>query len=79
MATNDTTAINPSHQGHLFIQAGAFKTLENATKLKDKLISELRTLVTIKANAESNEPLYKVHIGPYIDMSRADLTRLRLQ
>ncbi|MEO1888744.1 MAG: septal ring lytic transglycosylase RlpA family protein [Cycloclasticus sp.] len=70
--------INSNNKGFLFIQVGAFGSLENATKLKRRLINELKAPVTIKSTAANLDPLYLVRVGPYIRIKRADLVRLQL-
>jgi rare lipoprotein A len=63
--------------GYLFLQIGAFRSLNNATKLKSQLETELGNLVSIKTQASS--ALFLVHAGPFIDVSAANLARTKLQ
>lgn len=66
-------------KGFLFIQVGAFSSLDNATKLKHRLLNELNAPVSVKPNLTKPNPLYIVQVGPYIHMKRANLARLQLQ
>lgn len=70
--------INSTNKGFLFIQVGAFGSLENATKIKHQLINELNAPVSVKPNTTNPNPLYLVRVGPYIRIKRADLARLQL-
>ena len=69
---------SPSNKGFLFIQVGAFKSLDNATKLKHKLTSALNTPVTVKPSSDFSNPIYVVQIGPYVRIKSADSARLKL-
>jgi rare lipoprotein A len=70
-------ASNPT-QGLLFIQVGAFSSLDNANRLKYELTNQLKTPVTVEKKPHSTDPLYLVQVGPYIRMQNADSTRLQL-
>ncbi|HIG79713.1 MAG TPA: septal ring lytic transglycosylase RlpA family protein [Cycloclasticus sp.] len=70
--------INSTNKEFLFIQVGAFSSLENATKIKHQLINELNASVSVKPNTTNPNPLYLVRVGPYIRIKRADLARLQL-
>ena len=61
----------------LFVQVGAFRSLDNATKLKNQLEVELGMPVSIKTNSHS--ALFLVHTGPYTDIPTANLARAKLQ
>lgn len=71
--------VTSSTKGFLFIQVGAFSSLDNATKLKHRLLNELNAPVSVKPNLTKPNPLYIVQVGPYIRMKRANLARLQLQ
>lgn len=70
--------IASSQKALLFIQVGAFGSEENANKLKYELTNILKTSVTVETRSQQTEPLYLVHVGPYIRMKNADSTRLQL-
>ena len=63
----------------IFIQLGAFKTLQNANRLKQKISDQLAISSHIITLAKSSETLYLVHVGPYTEVSKAEPTRLQLQ
>ena len=65
-------------KGHVFIQVGAFSSLENASKLKNRLEIALRKMVSIKAHTQANKTLFLVRVGPYLDINSAHQTRLQL-
>jgi rare lipoprotein A len=84
-AINTSSYERPSKQttpsnskGHLFIQAGAFASLNNATKLKNKLIDVNINNIVINTDNSSANPLYRVQVGPYTAISEADSMRLKL-
>ena len=55
---------------HIYVQAGAFKVLENATKMQQKLSSLGHATVT---NAIVNgKQFYRVRVGPIADVAHAD-------
>ncbi|ORU91899.1 MAG: hypothetical protein A6F70_01030 [Cycloclasticus sp. symbiont of Bathymodiolus heckerae] len=72
-------AINSNNKGFLFIQVGAFESLDNATKLKRELTNALKSPVTVTPSASLYNPLYLVRVGPYIRLTKADAVRLQLQ
>ncbi|PHS73667.1 MAG: septal ring lytic transglycosylase RlpA family lipoprotein [Cycloclasticus sp.] len=74
----DTTRPMLAHKGLLFIQVGAFESLDNAIKLKNKLIEVDITNIVITTDNSSTSPLYRVQVGPYINISQADPIRVRL-
>lgn len=65
-------------KSHVFIQVGAFNSLENASKLKNKLEIALRKMVSIKAHTQTNKTLFLVRVGPYLDINSARPTRVQL-
>ena len=67
-----------SKGGFLFIQVGAFNSVDNANKLKYELTNQLKTPVTVKPSSHLPDPLYLVRVGPYIKMKNADSARLKL-
>jgi len=68
----------PANKGFLFIQVGAFSSLDNATKLKHELTSALNTPVNVKPSSNFSNPIYVVQVGPYVRMKSADSARLKL-
>jgi rare lipoprotein A len=79
-ATSQALTVNPALPvGQLFIQVGAFETLDNAMKLQDKLTSNQGYRSTIQTGTKNYGNLYRVHVGPYIDIEEANSARLRLQ
>jgi rare lipoprotein A len=71
--------INQNNKGFLFIQVGAFKSLQNATQLKRKLTNELQTTVTVTPSSPNENALHLVRVGPYIKIRKADIARIQLQ
>ena len=63
----------------IYLQLGAFNTLQNANRLKAKLSHELTLLSDIKQLEKATSTLYLVRIGPYPTMAQAELDRLKLQ
>lgn len=68
----------PPRDGFLFIQVGAFDSVDNANKLKYALTDQLKTPVIVKPSTHLPKPLYLVHVGPYISINNADSARLKL-
>jgi len=64
--------------GFLFIQVGAFNSVDNANKLKSALTHQIQKPVTVKPSSHLSKPLYLVHVGPYVSMKNADSARLKL-
>jgi len=62
-----------------YIQLGAFKTLQNANRLKQQLSDELAISSNIITLAKNSDTLYLVHAGPYVDVSKAEPARLKIQ
>jgi peptidoglycan lytic transglycosylase len=61
-------------QTHLYIQAGAFGSRENAERLKDRLATDL----FISAQERNGRTLYLVRSGPYDDLDAANAALARL-
>ena len=62
-----------------YIQLGAFKTIQNANRLKQQLSDELAISSKIITLAKNSDTLYLVHAGPYIDVTNAEPARLKIQ
>lgn len=71
----DNTEIK--NTAYLFLQVGAFRSLDNAAKLKSELETELGSLVSIKTQTAST--LFLVQAGPYMDISTANIARAKIQ
>ncbi len=69
--TNNTNTV--------FIQVGAFQSLDNANKLKHELTTTLNSFVSIKPSSSHDDALFLVRVGPYTRIENADLVKLRLQ
>tara|TARA_R110002111_G_scaffold153213_4_gene219970 strand:- start:11274 stop:12128 length:855 start_codon:yes stop_codon:yes gene_type:complete len=65
-------------KGHVFIQVGAFSSLEIASKLKKQLELALKKMVSIKVQTRANKTLFIVRVGPYLDVNSAHPTRIKL-
>jgi rare lipoprotein A len=59
---------------HLYVQAGAFSTYENASRLKTRLAGDL----FISPIERNGHRLYRVRSGPYDDLESADAALARL-
>lgn len=62
----------PIGQGQIYLQIGAFRVEDNATKLKDKITSLTKYKVIIQTVELDNQPIYKVQIGPIPDVDNTD-------
>ncbi len=70
----------PAASGNLFLQIGAFSSVENAESLRSRLTRELDWLgESIQINAQGT--LHRLHLGPYASRSEADKVaeKIRLQ
>jgi len=63
----------------LFIQVGAFSSLDNASKVKEYLANTLNLPVNIKPSSEQPGALFLVRTGPYSNVKAADVAKLKLQ
>ncbi|MEW5011763.1 MAG: SPOR domain-containing protein, partial [Cycloclasticus sp.] len=63
----------------IYLQLGAFNTLQNANRLKTKLSHQLALQSNIKQLEKTASTLYLVRIGPYHTIAQAELDRLKLQ
>jgi len=63
----------------IYLQLGAFNTLQNANRLQAKLSHQLALLSNIKQLEKTASTLYLVRIGPYHTMAQAELDQLKLQ
>jgi rare lipoprotein A len=55
---------------HLYVQVGAFSIRSNAERLRDRLSAAGN--LTISAIDRKGQPLYRVRVGPFDDVSAAD-------
>jgi rare lipoprotein A len=58
----------------IFVQLGAFRSKENAQKLRDLFAAHKLGEVNVKEHAFENSPIYKVWIGPLDSVAQADAT-----
>ncbi|MEM8845266.1 MAG: septal ring lytic transglycosylase RlpA family protein [Pseudomonadota bacterium] len=58
----------------IFVQVGAFRSRENATKLRAQFASLNVGDVSVRGYSLQNKPIYKVLIGPLGDVEEADKT-----
>lgn len=63
----------------IYIQAGAFSVLSNASKFKNTLKAERVGFVSLKVEPKKDTLLYLVHIGPFFELKEAELMRLKLK
>lgn len=61
--------------GDLYLQAGAFKQLKSASKMKALLNDVTQKAVEIRDEAENGERYYRVLIGPFINRDQALATK----
>lgn len=59
---------------HLYVQAGAFSTYQNALRLQTKLGNGLR----ISAISQNGQKLYRLRLGPFDELGDADQALARL-
>jgi len=72
-------ALTPPSKKAIYIQLGAFKTRQNANRLKQQLSNEVAISSNIVTLEKNNDTLYLVHAGPYIDLSSAEPVHLKIQ
>ena len=58
----------------IYVQVGAFRSRENATKLRSQFASLNVGDVSVRGYSLQNEPIYKVLIGPLDNVDQADRT-----
>ena len=58
----------------IFVQLGAFRSQENALKLRNTFAAHQVGLVSVKQEVFENESIYKVRIGPLDTVDQADKT-----
>jgi rare lipoprotein A len=76
VVTHDVPQKQPVASGSPYLQAGAFRNLNSAMALRDKLIN----LTGMPVNVDSLDGLFKVRIGPLDDMNDVhNVSELMLQ
>ena len=68
----DSTPLPALHQGDLYLQVGAFTNRASAEQLKEKLHVTVYSDIRIDATQGDGPTLYKVQLGPFDDLERAD-------
>jgi len=68
-----------TNTSNLFIQVGAFTSLDNATKVKKHLTHTLNLPANIQPNSTQSDALFLVLTGPYNNVQAADEAKLKLQ
>jgi rare lipoprotein A len=56
----------------IFLQVGAFGNQQNAHRLKDRLQSALNTAVLVQEAVSTDQPMYRVQIGPIANIELCD-------
>ncbi len=74
--TGQATAIPASGTTHLYVQAGAFSSRDNAERLKTQLAGAGDVFVSTQE--WDGRPLYRVRSGPYDDLEAANAALARL-
>ena len=72
--TGEVTRVPVPAVTHLYVQAGAFSTYDNASRLKTRLAGDL----FISPVDRNGHRLYRVRSGPYDDLESADAALARL-
>jgi rare lipoprotein A len=72
--TGEVTRVPVPPVTHLYVQAGAFSTYDNANRLKTRLAGDL----FISPVDRNGHRLYRVRSGPYDDLESADAALARL-
>jgi rare lipoprotein A len=67
----DSTAVNSPPLNGIFVQVGAFKSVENAGVLTKKILTQ-NLVENIPVNSWYNQGIYRVRIGPYANRSEAE-------
>lgn len=67
-----------AEQTAVFLQVGAFSSLANAERLRQKVRRVLRHTVLVNTIVSANKLLYRVHIGPFPNAETADSVWPRL-
>jgi rare lipoprotein A len=74
--TGDVQRVPVPATTHMYVQAGAFSSLANATRLKDRFAAAGE--LDISPIDRGGQRLYRVRIGPFDDVSLADAALARL-
>jgi rare lipoprotein A len=86
VTTPDVTATQPTGQvttvpvpavTHLYVQAGAFSSYQNASRLKERL-ADAGDFSIASVNREGQK-LYRVRLGPYDDLEAANAALANVQ
>jgi rare lipoprotein A len=76
MPSGQVTTVTVPAVTHLYVQAGAFGSRDNAERLKTRLAAAGALFIS---PAERNgKPLYRVRSGPYDDLEAANAALARL-
>ena len=73
----DVAVIDLEKKSEIYIQAGAFARFENANRLRARL-STLGPEVRISQVYVTNQPMFRVRIGPLSSVAEADITLERM-
>jgi len=67
------------HQSKMFIQLGAFSSKDNALKLSTELKTSREKAIVIKQAKTAKGDLFRVQIGPLLDLAEANSIQKRLK
>jgi rare lipoprotein A len=73
--SDEVTTVPVPAVTHLYVQAGAFGSRDNAERLKQRLVA---ADLVISAAEREGKPLYRVRSGPYDDLETANAALARL-
>jgi len=62
----------------IYIQLGAFGSKSNAAKLRNELVTSNEKPVVIRSVATESGQIYRVQLGPLLDVAEAESVQLRL-
>ncbi|RRJ83144.1 SPOR domain-containing protein [Aestuariirhabdus litorea] len=77
-ASRPATATNPAKPGIYLLQAGSFRSLGDADRLRAQLTLEGLDVKTQKVTIRGNETWYRVQVGPFQDTERLNQARKTL-
>jgi rare lipoprotein A len=70
--TESAAPIVPIGRGQIYLQIGAFRIEDNATRLKSRISALTNYSVIIQTAEIDNSPMYRVQIGPIPDVDNTD-------
>lgn len=73
------TATAPAKEPEIYVQVGAFSSRDNAEQLRARLQANSIDNIRISSAADSQQPVYRVRVGPLETVEAADQTVSKLE